>query len=255
MDNRPEGMLGQIVPILEPDSALFLDVDGTLLPIVDTPSEAQPDMAQIVLLQALHQTLNGALALVSGRPLADIDRLYQPLCLPATGQHGAEIRDGAGLRLDQERPADNPLAPIRKAVLDRFGDVPGVLIEDKGACLAVHYRLAPDQQEVIEATLGRLLSVGNHGLVMQAGKMVYELKPAGVDKGQAIQTFMCTTPFSGKKPVFVGDDVTDEDGFVVVNQLGGDAIKVGTGPSQARYRLADAQGVRIWLQLCLTHLQ
>ncbi|CAK0765601.1 Trehalose-6-phosphate phosphatase [Gammaproteobacteria bacterium] len=245
----------QAVPVLEQNSALFLDVDGTLIPIKGSPSEAWPDAQQIALLKALHQALNGAMALVSGRPLVDIDRLYHPLCLPAAGQHGVEIRDGAGRRLDQEHPGDNPLASIRKEVLDHFGDVPGILIEDKGHCLAIHYRLAPEQREAIKITLGQLLSDRNPDLVMQAGKMVFELKPAHTDKGLAIQAFMDIAPFAGKKPVFVGDDVTDEDGFMRVNQLGGDTIKVGPGTTQAKYRLADAESVRNWLQFCLAHLR
>jgi trehalose 6-phosphate phosphatase len=248
-------MSSSAIPVLGTDSALFLDVDGTLLPIADTPSEARPDALQVRLLAELCQTLNGALALVSGRPLAELDRLYHPLRLPAAGQHGAEIRDGAGQLLHLHEASLVPLETIKHKVLKNFRNTPDLLIEDKGLSLAVHYRLAPHRREAVEGYLNRLMSDWGHDLVMQAGKMVYELKPVGVHKGHAIQVLMQASPFLGKKPLFVGDDVTDEDGFAMANELGGGSIKVGAGPTQAGYRLADVHGVHTWLQRCLTSLK
>jgi trehalose 6-phosphate phosphatase len=244
-----------VPPFPDRDSALFLDVDGTLLPIAGTPAQVRADAMQVWLLHELDQHLGGALALISGRPLADLDRLFHPLRLACAGQHGAEVRSQAGHIRHAGGGAEIPLANLKRQVMKHFGGAPGVLVEDKGLTLAVHYRLVPHRREDIADTLRRLMAGAGEDLALQAGKMVYEIRPKGVDKGQAIQALMEGPPFSGRKPIFLGDDVTDEDGFETVNRLEGVSVKVGGGPTAARHRLADAHAVRTWLQRCLTRLK
>jgi len=226
--------------------AFFLDIDGTLLDLEDRPDAVRAGQDVRRLLEALERGTGGALALISGRAVADIDRLFAPRRFPAAGQHGVERRDRAG-RLHQD---GFPAAPLRSAArrLGEFASLhQGLLLEDKGHSLALHYRLAPRfEDEALAALRAAAARLGGEYEVMQ-GKMVVELKPAGRDKGQAIAEFMREPPFAGRTPVFIGDDRTDEYGFGVVNRLGGHTVKVGAGPSGARHRVAAAAAVRAWL--------
>ncbi|MGH8736209.1 MAG: trehalose-phosphatase [Burkholderiales bacterium] len=234
------------LPPLAADWAFFLDVDGTLLEHADTPDAVRVDGALRTLLAGLRSGAGGALALISGRSVADLDRLFAPLALPAAGQHGAERRDGAGRMVRH----DFPQAPVRRAAA-RLGEFaaahPGLLLEDKGRSLALHYRLAPQLEDEARALVGEVLAQLGEGFELQRGKMVLEIRPGGRDKGSAIAEFMAEAPFRGRTPVFIGDDLTDELGFGVVNEMGGVSLKVGEGPSQARWRIADAPAVRAWL--------
>lgn len=239
-------MSGASLPPLAADWAFFLDVDGTLLEHADTPDAVRVDGAMRNLLSDLQAGARGALALISGRSVADLDRLFAPLALAAAGQHGAERRDGAG-RVHRH---DFPEAPVRRAAarLAAFaGAHPGLLLEDKGRSLALHYRLAPQLEDEARALVDEVLSELGEGFELQRGKMVLELRPGGRDKGSSIAEFMAEAPFRGRVPVFVGDDLTDEFGFGVVNGMGGVSVKVGEGTSQARWRIADAAAVRAWL--------
>lgn len=228
------------------DWAFFLDVDGTLLEHADTPDAVRVDDPMRALLADLRVGAGGALALISGRSVADLDRLFAPLALPAAGQHGAERRDGAGAF---HRHAFDP-APVRRAA-GRIGAFAarhtGLVFEDKGLNLALHYRLAPQLAHEVEALMREIASALGDAFELQRGKMVLELRVGGRDKGTAIEAYMSEPPFRGRVPVFVGDDLTDEFGFGVVNRLGGVSVKVGEGPSQARWRIADAAAVRAWL--------
>mgnify|MGYP001545183353 CR=1 FL=1 len=229
------------------DWAFFLDVDGTLLEHADTPDAVRVDGALRTLLADLRSGAGGALALITGRSVADLDRLFAPLALPAAGQHGAERRDGPG-RVHRH---DFPEAPVRRAAerLAAFAAAhPGLLLEDKGRSLALHYRLAPQLEREAHALVGEVLAQLGEGFELQHGKMVLELRPGGRDKGSAIAEFMAEAPFRGRTPLFAGDDLTDELGFGVVNEMGGVSLKVGEGPSQARWRIADAAAVRTWLR-------
>jgi trehalose 6-phosphate phosphatase len=227
--------------------ALFLDVDGTLLHIADTPDAVTIERATVELLRRAHAATGGALALITGRRIADVDRLFAPLALPAAGQHGFERRDAAGAVHRHARPAPE-LAEVR-ADLDAFAAAhPGVLIEDKGLTVAVHYRLAPEAAAAVAALAERLVARPGGALAIQRGKMVVELRPAGKDKGTAIAEFMSEPPFHGRTPVFLGDDLTDEYGFSIVNGLGGLAVKVGAGATEARARLPDVDAVRACLE-------
>lgn len=234
------------------DWAYFLDVDGTLIDLADTPDTVRVDTALLHLIRDLHRRASGALALVSGRSLSDLDRLLGDLRLPMAGQHGLERRDGQGHIHRQ------PIPPARlRAIVERLASLrrrhPGLLLEDKGASLAVHYRLAPRLGGYLHRLLGEAARDAAGGLELQAGKRVVEIKPAGHDKGGAIGEFMSRHPFSGRTPVFIGDDLTDEHGFTMVNRLGGISIKVGSGRSQADYRLAGVAAVRAWLSQAVAH--
>ncbi len=228
------------------DWALFLDVDGCLLDFADTPDGVFVPPELPVKLAALARGLDGALALVSGRSLACLDRLFAPLRTAAAGLHGIERRSADGwLRTTSRR--DPALATIREEAGALLAAHPDAWIEDKGATLALHWRRAPQAapalQAFAQAALARL-----PGYRLQPGDHVIELRPDGDDKGSAIAVFLEEPPFRGRLPVFTGDDRTDEHGFAVVNANGGISVLVGARQdSVARYRLPSPMAVREWL--------
>ncbi|MGH8509078.1 MAG: trehalose-phosphatase [Gammaproteobacteria bacterium] len=231
------------VPDFAEHWAFFLDVDGTLVDFADHPQavELKPELvATISSLQGLVPV-----ALISGRPIVDLDRLFAPLRLPVAGQHGAERRTARGQLICMERPSE--MSEARDA-LARFADTrSGLLLEDKGLSLALHYRLAPRLESEVEALMTDWTQTLGERFVLLAGSMVYEIRPGGMDKGKAIAAFMEEGPFAGRVPVFIGDDITDEDGFVTVNVVGGQSVKVGDGETAARWRLGDVACVLHWL--------
>ena len=242
------------VPAFANGWALFLDVDGTLLDIAHRPDAVTVSPALKDELQLAHRLNGGAVALISGRSLADLDRLFVPLLYPAAGQHGLERRNSAG----HVARSTGTMALIDIAAQTLASQArmhPGILVEHKGLSLALHYRNAPDLREWVRITMQALLLGLGAGFQLVEGKMLCELKPDGRDKGTAIADFMLETPFTGRLPVFIGDDVTDEDGFMVVNIAGGHSIKVGIGTSVARWHLCDTQSVRCWLQAYTAFLQ
>jgi trehalose 6-phosphate phosphatase len=232
--------------------AFFLDLDGTLLEIADTPEAVDPGPAEVDLLKRLSEAADGAVALISGRSLGRIDELFRPLVLPAAGQHGAERRDAQGKRHRHRFPVSR-LRPAAGGIRSFAARHRGLVFEDKGASVALHYRLAPKLAAAAQAAMREAAEPLGEAVEVQNGKMVVELKPAGCDKGKAIGEFMCEPPFSGRLPVFIGDDVTDEYGFRMVNRLGGYAVKVGEGPSAARWRLENPAAARAWLESWLEH--
>jgi trehalose 6-phosphate phosphatase len=233
-------------PPPETDWAWFLDVDGTLLELAERPDAVQVEPGLLRALQSLREAARGALALVSGRSVAELDALFAPLRLAAAGQHGVERRDAAGQVHRHAFPAEALRAAAQELAAFARAHA-GILLEDKGASLALHFRLAPQQADAARAALERAAARLGAGFLIQPGKMVLELKPAGRDKGVAIEEFLREPPFAGRVPVFVGDDLTDEHGFEAVQRRGGHAVKVGEGPSVARWRLPDAAAVRRWL--------
>jgi trehalose 6-phosphate phosphatase len=234
------------LPSPSPDWAMFLDFDGTLVEIAATPSAVRIPAELPGILDRLRRGLGGALALVSGRPLRDLDHYLGALQLPAAGQHGAEMRgaDGA-VRSFASRDRIAPLLPeIEAFALAR----PGLLVEDKGMSIAVHYRRAPEYREAARQFMEELTSRQTGQLQTMAGHSVVEIKLRTIDKGAAVKRFLADKPFQGRVPVFLGDDATDEDGFRVALSLGGAAVKVGvTGPSLAQARIADPAAARRWL--------
>ena len=230
--------------------AFFLDLDGTLLEIEETPDAVGIGPDEKRLLEEVAARAGGAVAVISGRALARIDQILAPLVLPAAGQHGAERRDAKGVRHRHRFPA-NVLRPVAVGIRSFAAQHQGLVFEDKGASVALHYRKAPQLARAAQAAVRAAAGPLGEAVEVQDGKMVVELKPAGCDKGKAIAQFMAEAPFAGREPVFIGDDVTDEYGFRVVNAMGGQTIKVGEGPSVARWRLENPASTRAWLQAWL----
>lgn len=230
--------------------ALFLDVDGTLLDIMAHPDEVRAAPRLRRLLGTAAAWLGGAVALVSGRSIASLDAVFHPLRLPAAGLHGLERRDAGG-RVHYPTGYAERIAAARGALLEFVQSEAGLLLEDKGAALALHYRGAPALEQECRRRIELAREAAGEDFHVQHGKMVYELKPSGRDKGTAVSDFMAEAPFRGRRPVFVGDDVTDEDGFRAVNALGGISIRVGDSDRSAAQRAAaDVAAILDWLNRC-----
>jgi len=235
-------------PPLDLGVALFLDIDGTLIDLAASPELVRVDGAVAARLPELAAELGGAAALITGRAIVDADRLFPALNFPIAGQHGAERRaaDGSIHRHRLPMPGFNQL----RRELERFAARhDGVYLEDKGATLALHYRQAPRLASHVHRTLRAQLAIGTGGRAwrLQPGKGILEVQQDGRDKGTAIADFMKETPFRGRLPVFLGDDLTDEYGFTTVTRMGGWSVKVGPGTTCASYRLRDVAAVRNWL--------
>lgn len=227
--------------------ALFLDVDGTLIEIADTPEAAAPAPGMRETLAALGGRFGGAVALISGRSLETLDRLFAPLRPVAAGLHGLERRDAAGHVVRPGGPI-REIESVGAALRDFARRDPGLLVEDKGPTVALHFRRAPGMADEAGRFARALLDEHRDRLVLQRGKMVLEFRPPGAHKGDVVEEFMVGAPFRGRLPVFVGDDVTDEDGFAAVNRLGGHSIRVGDADrSSARWRIASVAELHAWL--------
>lgn len=234
--------------------AFFLDVDGTLLEFASAPEAVRVTPAIPALLRDLTQLTGGAVALISGRPLDDLERLFPDLGLPAAGQHGAERRDTSGVR--QTTPLEEASWRFLRAEAQQAQRAhPRLLIEDKGRSIAIHYRRFPALAALAHWLALSLAGLSRGEFVVQRGHYVEEIKSAAADKGSAIARFMEEAPFVGRRPVFLGDDVTDEDGFRVVNRQGGVSIKVGAGVTAARWRLRDPAAVCNWLAKAIAQLR
>ncbi len=232
--------------LLDANCALFLDVDGTLLHIAEHPDDVEVSDQLRAALAELAPALANAVALVSGRAIADLDRLFAPLVLPTAGLHGLERR-GADQHV-RNLGDSAALDGLRRALGDFAAANPGVLLEDKGRTLALHYRRAPGAETDACRLVERLTAERRDELRVIHGKMVLEIKPRLSDKGAAIAAYMTESPFVGRVPVFIGDDVTDEDGFATVNTMQGISIRVGNErETQALYQLDDVAAVLDWL--------
>ena len=242
-------MIDQKLPPWPRRPALFLDFDGTLLEIAEEPHLVAPSARLRALLPALAPATHGAIALISGRPIAEIDSLLAPHRFAVAGIHGLERRDAAGA-LQHESANATAFTELRALLRPLAARHAGVLLEDKGRTLALHYRKRPD----LAAEINRFFDVLEESLPPELellpGRMVFEIKPRGTDKGRAIAAFMREAPFAGRTAVFVGDDVTDEAGFAVVNAQGGVSVKVSDGASAAHWRLAGVSAVLGWLERC-----
>jgi trehalose 6-phosphate phosphatase len=231
--------------------AFLLDVDGTLIDIAPTPQSVWVPDSLRQDLKRLGRLTGGATALVSGRPLRDLDRLFGSLELDLVGGHGAEIRlwrDGAA----EERHA--PVLPhwLRQECIKLAERNPNILLEDKGYSIAIHYRLAPELEgPICNAVAAMLATIPAGGIEALHGKAVLEIKHQGIDKGQGIRTLMAHLPFAGRRPIFVGDDVTDEDAFAVMPEFDGIALSVGRSVKGADRRFETPAEVRNWIaQIC-----
>ncbi len=231
-------------PDLLQRASLFLDFDGTLTEIADRPDRVRVDEDLLALLDALKMQLDGRVALVSGRAVDDLAERLPGRALAAAGSHGCEF-----VWPDGRRETPEPQSVLAELIAEAhvFARTrPGVLVEPKPLGVAIHYRQAPHHQDASHAFADSLLSRG--AFVLQPGRMVIELKPAGADKGGAVRRLMRDAPFSDGVPVFVGDDRTDEAGFIAVREMGGAGILVGPPrETAAMHRLPDVNAVRRWL--------
>lgn len=237
---RPEGFPERF--------ALFLDLDGTVLDLAPTPNSVSIPAATLAAIGGLSDRLDGAVAVITGRELADVDRILAPLRLPAAALHGAELRRCGGGRA---AAGAEDLPQRLTAALGAFVDQrPGLTLEDKGASAAVHYRASPEREGEVREHVGDLVEKLAPEHELQPGKMVVEVRPRGIDKGGALRALMEAAPFAGRTPLVCGDDLTDEFAFEAAAQFGGAAILVGDPerPSSAAFGLADPAAMRAWLE-------
>ncbi len=239
-------------PRLHHDNALFLDVDGTLLELASTPEAVRVPEGLPALLQALSDSLGGALAVVTGRSLASIDRLMSPWIAIGAGLHGVEFRWPG--KIDVERSTTESVSPIVHHLHAVFRDEPAIKVEDKGVAVALHFRRAPERAAECEAAMIEIARC-HPALRLLRGHCVIEALPTAANKGAAIERLMETAPFAGRVPTFIGDDVTDEEAFPIVASFGGLCIKVGHQSSFAAHGVDGPHEVIEWLRSSLRSLQ
>lgn len=248
----PNPTLQGVAPdLLTARDGLLADFDGTLVELAESPEQLKPADDLVGLLQSLRHRLGGALGVVSGRRLESVDRWLAPLQLPGAGLHGNQMRLNPG-----PAPAARAAPELAAQVADleaRYANVPGILVENKGAAIALHYRLAPDRREDCRRAMSEVAQ--RLGFDLLSGHCVYEARPAGVDKGSAVRELAETGPFAGRRLFFIGDDTTDEDAIRAVQALGGIGIRVGAADTAARCRLADVSAVLGWLRASLHRLE
>jgi trehalose 6-phosphate phosphatase len=233
------------LPPLSANAAFFIDFDGTLVAIAPRPDlvHVEPEVLQV--LERLSERFDHAVAVITGRPLATVDGFLAPLKLPVAAEHGSIRRDAQG-----HVHADTHSIEAVKGVAARLEPLveanPGLLLERKQTSVALHYRQRPELGAACKDAVEKAV-VGTTGLAVLPGKMVFEVRPQGLDKGTAVKAFLDEPPFKGRTPVYMGDDVTDEDAFAAVNALGGITIKIDDGDTQAQYR-TDRAGLFAWLE-------
>jgi trehalose 6-phosphate phosphatase len=236
--------MAQALPPVSANAAFFIDFDGTLVAIAPRPDLVVVEPEVIRVLERLSKRFGRAVAVISGRPLDVIDDFLAPLKLAVAAEHGSIRRDADG-----HVHADTRNIEAVKVVVERLKPLveanPGLLLERKQTSVALHYRQRPELAKICEKAVGEALS-GTTGLVILRGKMVYELRPKGLDKGTAVKAFLDEAPFKGRVPIYMGDDVTDEDAFRAVNDLGGITIKIDDGDTTAQYR-TDRKGLFAWM--------
>ena len=242
-----------VPPVFSGNFAYFFDLDGTLADIQPHPDQVAVPHEVLSNLHRLAQASNGAVALISGRSMNELDSLARPYRFPLAGVHGAERRDINGKTHVVTLPADL-VKRIELELIAGLDGLEGTELEAKGMAFALHYRQAVHHEEAIFA-LAKALVEKHSELALQPGKCVVELKPRGINKGAAIDAFLQEAPFAGRKPVFLGDDLTDEAGFNVVNRLDGVSIKVGLGATQAQWRLENVADVHRWIEQMIKHQQ
>lgn len=226
--------------------ALFLDVDGTLLDFAARPDAVRVEDSLHDDLATLRERLRGALALLSGRTLDQLDELFDWRAHAAAGLHGAQLRDASGHTLGVAN--DEVIANLHADAAHAVASMPGVLLEDKTQALALHFRNAPAQRVAVERIAQDLLQRAGDDYTLQLGNHVVELKPAGADKGRALAALMAISPFRDRRPWMLGDDLTDEHAFEEVNARGGVSVIVGARrPTCAHYTLQGPAETRAWL--------
>jgi trehalose 6-phosphate phosphatase len=212
-------------PEIERHWALFLDLDGTLLDIASAPERVVTPSPLIDALGRLWAALNGAVAVVSGRPLGEVDRLLEPLRLPGAGEHGAVIRLPSGA-LDEAPAAGKPPREWARQLKEATRGWEGILVEEKTYSVAIHYRLAPHREESVRRLALALVQSAPQRFELLAARKAFEVRPKGLSKARAVEVLMPMEPFRGRQAVFVGDDVTDDDGMASAVRLGGIGLRV-----------------------------
>jgi trehalose 6-phosphate phosphatase len=232
-------------PALLRDASLFLDFDGTLVELAGTPDSIIVPEDLHSLIEQVAEALDGRLALISGRYIADLERHLDLEGRAVAGSHGLEVRFADGTTVPVAVPTSLPQA---LAEVQRFAaEIPGLFVEPKAMGVTVHYRQVPEAEDAVVEHMEELAR--ETGLHLQHGKMMVELRAPGADKGDAVRAFMREPPFAGTRPLFVGDDLTDEDAFETAAELGGAGILVGEArQSHASWRLDGVEAVRDWLQ-------
>jgi trehalose 6-phosphate phosphatase len=236
-----------VAPNAIPQLAIFTDFDGTLVEIADTPDAVSvPETLAQQLAHAVRE-LDSAFAVLTGREIADIDRYLAPLHLPIAGAHGTQRRRADGVVETADPAVILAAEEIAQAVSPLVVSNPSLLLETKEGAVALHYRQAPELEAAVRIAMEEAVhSVTDFTLV--EGKMVLEARPRAVSKGEALRAFMREEPFLGRTPIFIGDDVTDEDGFIAAQDLGGVGIKLGEGNTAARMRIANVASVLALIQ-------
>ena len=233
-----------LIPSFE-DLAILLDIDGTILDIAPTPQTVSvPDSLRHTL-QRLSSLTAGALALVSGRSLTDLDRLFAPLRLPAVAGHGAELRQIPGAVSDERRPVTLD-SSIKKKLASIAETGSGIILEDKGYALALHYRQATEKEDLIRQSVARICA-GRPDIEVLPGKCVVEIKQTGFNKATGVRSLMTCPPFAGRRPIFIGDDTTDEYAFEVMPEFNGLAFSVGNAVRGVDGHFEGPAAVRDWL--------
>lgn len=223
--------------------ALFLDIDGTILDIAPTAHDVVVPKTLVDSLDRLQHKLNGALAFLSGRTIQDIDRLFAPLRFPCAGAHGAEWRLSSGGPINSIAPLSESL---RMKISGTFANMAGVRVEDKGYTIAVHYRQSPELAEKIKKALGEHIDQSEIPLTLIPGRKVFEIAMPSHNKGQALERFIKTAPFKNRRPVFLGDDITDIAAMGACLKNGGIAARIGNSKANLN-AFANPEAVRRWI--------
>ena len=236
-----------VAPHAIPQLAIFTDFDGTLVEIAETPDDVEVPGLLAGQLERAARELGSAFAVLTGREIADIDRFLAPLHLPVAGAHGTQRRRADGVVETIDPAAIIGAEQIARAVSQLVQDNPSLILETKEGAVALHYRQAPELETAVRIAMEEAVhSVTDFTLV--PGKMVIEARPRAASKGQALRAFMREEPFVGRTPIFIGDDTTDEDGFIAAQELGGVGIKLGEGDTAARMRIANVASVHALIQ-------
>lgn len=225
-----------------PQLAIFTDFDGTLVELAETPNAIEVADTLLDQLERAMRELDSAFAVLTGREIADIDKYLAPLHLPIAGAHGTQRRRADGFVETVDPASIRGAEEIAQALQPLLVANPSLLLEKKQGAVALHYRQAPELEAAVMTAMEEAVQSVS-GFVLVPGKMVLEARPRGVSKGEALRAFMREEPFLGRTPIFIGDDVTDEDGFIAAQDLGGVGIKLGDGDTAARMRIPNVASV------------
>ncbi len=242
------------LPAIDPKTdAILLDIDGTLVDIAPTPESVHVPHGLRRSLERLTSCTDGALALVSGRTLQSIDALFAPLKTAAIGCHGAQIRKAP------EAASELRVLPLPGSIVRAFSDIallePRIRVENKTFALAFHYRQAPDRQEPLLARLIERLTPFESNYILMGGKSIFEIKPRSCTKGEALRVLMRSPAFAGRRPVFFGDDTTDEYAFAVLPEFDGIGVSIGRRMPDAGFTVSEPRDVRLWLATLADHCE